>query len=242
MKRIRGVIICVFVLMSCSEDNHDAPQTLANYIEGRTIETGTVIACAASDRDSGDILIFYYPEDSASDIRYYETMNAEVDNSDLRNYNRIFLNPEPFFNGHLGKFNQSISNEKWIIVTFELDSEIKSSNPIRTKHISKPTVWNDEVTINQSQSGMPNFVWKDNPVGDNAIYFQVLSDVSNNLLSGTYTFENHFQYYNTSNVVLNVTKEVPPALILNENYNFTLMDVSKDNWVNWVIQKQFISE
>lgn len=242
MKKIVYIIMCVFILTSCSEDNDDVLQTLATYIEGETIEVGAVIACAASDKDSGDILTFYYPEEGASDIRYYETLNNQVDASVFLNYTRVLLNSEPVFNGYLRKFTQNSSNEKWIIVTYELDGEIKISNPIRSKQISKPTVWNDDVTVNQSQSGMPNFTWEDNPVGDNAIYFQVVTDEIDNLLSGTYTYENQFQYYNTSNVVLNVTTQTPPNLVLSENYNFTLMDVSLDNWVNWVIQKTFVAE
>jgi len=240
--KIKHIALCFAALFSCSEDNDDVLQTLATYTQGRALEMGAVIACAATHKDTGEILAFYNLKSTASDIRYYETNNAQVDENDFTNYTRNSLNAEPFFKGHLGKFTQNASNEKWIIITFELDSEIKISNPILSKQISKPTVWNDEVVINQSESGMPDFMWEDNPVGDNAIYFQVVSDENDNLLSGTYTYENQFQYYNTSNVVLNITSQTPPDLILSENYNFTLMDVSRDNWVNWVIQKQFIAE
>ena len=236
-------ILCVCILLivlSCSNDNDDdALISLASYLEGRIFETGAVIACAASDNDTKDILTFYYPEEGASNIRYYETAHTQVDNSSFSNYTQILLQSEPFFNGYLGKFTQTASAEKWIIVTFELDGEVKISNPIRSKQISKPTVWNDAVSINQSQIGMPDFLWEDNAYGDNAIYFQVISDAQNNLLSGTYTYENHFQYYNTSNVVLNVTTQTPPALVLGNEYNFTLMDVSEDNWVNWVVLKTY---
>ena len=89
---------------------------------------------------------------------------------------------------------------------------------------------------------MPQFSWATNALGDNAIYFQVISDAEDNLISGTYTTESQFQYYNTSNVVLNITQGVPPALVSNATYNFTLMDVSLDNWVNLVVQKPFITE
>lgn len=243
MKKIGSLIMCVLVFMSCSEDNDDALQTLATYIEGETIEIGAVIACAASDKDSGDILTFYYPEEGVSDIRYYETLNSQVDASVFSNYTRVFLNSEPIFNGYLERFTQKASIEKWIIVTFELDDEIKISNPIRSKQISKPTVWNDEVEIDQSQPEMPVFTWQNNAFGDNAIYFQVVTDEQDNLLSGTYTFENQFQYYNTSNVVLNITTETPPSLSVGTSYNFTLMDVSEDNWVNLVVlNKNFIAQ
>ena len=242
MNKIKYITLCFAALLSCSEDNDDVLQTLATYTQGRVFEMGAVIACAASDKDTGEVLAFYYLESQASDIRFYETNNAQVDEKDFTNYTRNSIREEPFFNGYLGKFTQSADHEKWIIITFELDGEIKMSNPIRLKQISKPTVWNDDVTINQSQSGMPNFMWEDNPFGDNAIYFQVVSDESDNLLSGTYTYENQFQYYNTNNVVLNVTNKTPPNLVLSENYNFTVMDVSLDNWVNWVIEKPFIAE
>lgn len=241
MKCFKYVIIC-FVILSCSQDKDDDIQSLETYIQGETTEMGAVIACAASHNVSGNILTFYYPKEGATNIGFFETTNTDLNENDFSNYNPVLLNSEPVFNGHLGKFEQSDSHEKWIIITFELNNEIKISNPIRSKQITKPTLWNDEVSINQFQPGMPVFNWIDNPVGDNAIYFQVLSDAEDNLLSGTYTYENQFQYYKTDNVVLNVTTQPVPDLISQDIYNFTLMDVSEDNWVNWVIQKSFTSE
>lgn len=239
---MKGIILFVFCLLilSCNDDTVEkVEQTLSNYIQGKTIEEGAVIACAASDSKTNDILAFYYPESGADNIRLYKTTGVNIDEKDYSNYTQFIAENEPFFNGHLGKYELSGENEKWIIVTFELDGEIKISNPIRSKQLTKPTLWNNAVTISESQSGMPNFVWEDNPVGDNAIYFQVISDAENNLLSGTYTYKNQFQYYKLDNVVLNVTTQTPPALISKAQYNFTLMDVSVDNWVNWVVQKPF---
>ncbi len=233
------VYIIAILLFACSADSDNAEETLASYIKNKSIEKGGVIACAASDKDSEDILTFYYPEESAVNIRYYETETIQVDNNDYSNYKQMEFPKSPVFNGYLGKFTHNASHEKWMIVTFELEGDIKISNPIRSKQMSKPTLWNDEVVIDQSQSTMPVFNWINNPVGDNAIYFQVVTDVQNNLLSGTYTYENNFQYYNTSNVVLNVTRDNPPDLMVNNTYNFTLMDVSEDNWVNWVVEKTF---
>ena len=81
---------------------------------------------------------------------------------------------------------------------------------------------------------MPIFTWPDNLVGDNAIYFQIVSNDNNDLLSGTYTKENQFQYYKLDNVTLNITQQNPPSLQNGITYKFTLMDVSTDNWVNAV--------
>ncbi|MCF7567680.1 hypothetical protein L3X37_04785 [Sabulilitoribacter arenilitoris] len=240
MNKIKYIFVSFLVFTSCLNDNDDnLGNTLDVYILNKSFEMGAVIACAASDEKTNDVLTFYYPEAGAINIRFYETQNAQVNKDDFSNYLLNDLYSEPLFNGYLGRFPQSSPNEKWVIVTFELDGEIKISNPIRIKHLTKPTVWNDEVAIDQSQSGMPNFKWEHNAFGDNAIYFQVVSDEQNNLLSGTYTYDNDFQYYDISNVVLNVTTDAPPELIIGNSYNFTLMDVSEDNWVNWVIQKTF---
>ncbi|WP_418604539.1 hypothetical protein [Hwangdonia sp.] len=241
MNKLKYILVCLFAFTSCSKDaDDDLRNTLEAYVLNRSFEVGAVIACAASDENTNEILTFYYPESGATHIRLYETENAQVDQNEFSNYVQITIPNEPFFNGYLGKFVQSSSNEKWIIVTFELHGEIKMSNPIRSKQNTKPTVWNSEVVIDQSQPNMPNFMWEDDAFDDNAIYFQVVSDAQNNLLSGTYTYENHFQYYNTSNVVLNITtQQTPPLLISGNNYNFTLMDVSENNWVNWGILKTF---
>lgn len=239
MKSLIIIVLCFFIV-SCSSDNNIVmEQNLSAYVENKVFETSAVIACAASDEKTGHVLIFYYPEAGAEDIRLYETKSTDFNPDDFENYNQVFAKSEPFFNGHLGKYEQISENESWIIVTFELNNEIKISNPIRSKHITKPTLWNDDLVIIDSHSNMPIFQWEDNPVGDNAIYFQVISDSQNNLFSGTYTYENLFQYYKTDNVVLNVTTQTPPELVEKTSYNFTLMDVSTDNWVNWVIQKSF---
>lgn len=240
MNKIKYIFVSLLVLTSCLNDNDDnLGDTLGTYVLNKSFEMGAVIACAASDEKTNDVLTFYYPEAGAINIRFYETQNAQVNKDDFSNYVLNELQSDPVFNGYLGVFPQSSTTEKWVIVTFELDGEIKISNPIRIKHLTKPTVWNGEVAIDQSQSGMPNFMWEHDAFGDNTIYFQVISDEQNNLLSGTYTYDNHFQYYDISNVVLNVTTDAPPELIIGNSYNFTLMDVSEDNWVNWVIQKTF---
>lgn len=189
------------------------------------------------------MLVFYYPENESSNVKLYQTEGINVDESDFSNYSKIAVSATPVFNGYLQRFDIALSNEKWIIVTNELDGEIKISNPIRSKQLTKASSWTDEVVINQEKSVMPSFSWIDNQFGDNAIYFQVISDANNDLLSGTYTFENQFQYYNTTNVVLNITIETPPALLVGAEYNFTLMDVSEDNWVNlFILNKNFIAQ
>jgi len=110
------------------------------------------------------------------------------------------------------------------------------------KHLTQNTVFTDAISIDQGVSGMPLFNWPNLATEADAIYFQVITDETNELLSGTYTFETQFQYYLLDNVVLNITEETPPDLIINESYSITLMGVSEDNWVNVFGQTGFITE
>ena len=249
MKTLKYIFVFLSII-SCSNSSDDVTvieetilNSLAAYVENRDIEMSAVIACAASAQGTNNILAYYYIEGEGIDVRFYETETIDVANDDFSNYAQIDLKSEPFFNGALGMFTRTSEVEKWIIITYELNREIKISNPIRTKQISKPTVYQQSVVIDQRISKMPKFNWLDNAFGDNAIYFQIVSDNQNNLLSGTYTFDSNFQYYDTSNVVLNITQGIPPELSIERDYNFTMMDVSSDNWVNLLILNQnFIVE
>ncbi|WP_055434869.1 hypothetical protein [Lacinutrix algicola] len=240
--RILTLIVISLFFVSCSNDDDDIAldsNVLSEYMKNRITEMGSVIACAASaENDSNTILTFYYPETGATDVRFYETETATVNKFEYSKYKRVVMESDAFFNGYLGLFTRQTSTEKWIVVTYELNNEIKISNPIRTKQIEKATVWNAAITIDLEEALMPHFSWEANAIGDNAIYFQVVSNINDDLVSGTYTYENNFKFYDVSNVVLNITEGFP-ELENNLNYNFTLMDVSLDNWVNLVSQKSF---
>ncbi|NAS29997.1 hypothetical protein GTQ40_03345 [Flavobacteriaceae bacterium R38] len=241
----------LFLCIACSSDNNVVPNSEENNIPDsslaaltatNTIEVDNVIACAAgSPTDPNTIIAFVYPREEATDIRFFETESIEVDKNDYTNYEQIEVAEEDFFNGYLKMFKRTSLQEKWVIITFFEDNILHLSNPIRLKHLSKPTEYTDVVNVSPGNSGEALFEWEDGIIEENAIYFQVISDEQDNLLSGTYTFEQHFLYYVLDNVVLNITEEIPPELESGTSYNFTLMGVSEDNWVNLFIQKSFIN-
>lgn len=236
-------IVLIISFFSCSEDNDiTTPRNLQEYIDANSgRELDNVIACAANANGNLSLTyVFYYPIVGATEIQYFETESLNVDENDFSNYKRIDLNDEAVFGGKLRRYLRNGSEENWCIVTYLSEGKLHKSNPIRLKNKTNPTSWKSEVDIDQSQSLMPKFTWLDFGALDNAIYFQVISDESDNFISGTYTTENTFQYYKTDNVVLNINTEIPSNLVLNNTYKFTLMAVSKDNWVNLVIQKAFV--
>jgi hypothetical protein len=68
----------------------------------------------------------------------------------------------------------------------------------------------------------------------------VVSDTAGNLVSGTYTEQKHFQFYGLNNVVMNGHDVQPPPTSRPDSaYTFTLMGVSKDNWVNLMAMEPF---
>ena len=226
-------LILVAILVGCSTDMDNRDSTLEESLSDDNPVLNNVIACAASNENDDLVSVFFYPRDGASNVKYFETENVNVDKNDFDNYYRIDLPTTDVFNGYLEKFEVAVSEEKWVIVSFEEGGRTHLSNPIRLKQTTKPTEYLPQnVSVEHNEPNMPVFSWDDGQYSDSRIYFQVVSDVNDNLLSGTYTFEKSFQYYELENVVLNITKGTPSALKENTSYNFTLLAVSEDNWVN----------
>lgn len=237
-----GCVVLVFFSIACTKEkaivNPDNLQEYINLNAGLIMDE--VIACAASDEFNTDkSFIFYYPIIGASEVQYFETDHVNVDQNDFSNYRKKELTKEGVFNGYLERFVRTDVKEVWSIVTYKTEGKLHVSNPIRLKHQTKPTEWSTQVSIDFTQNTSPKFSWNDGVINENAIYFQVVTNANNDLLSGTYTYNKWFQYYVLDNVVLNVTRETPPVLEIGNEYNFIMMGVSLDNWVNLVIMNQF---
>lgn len=205
-----------------------------------------VIACAGG-RDIGlfsdDIVptsVIYLPIEGVSDIRYFESEGL-LDSLDYSAYSAVDLPSVPLFNGKLEKFNlDAFEGEKMGIVSFKTEGKLHLSNPIRLKTNTKPTEVNTELVTIQESGVNPRFDWEVGLIDENAIYFQVITDENDNFISGTYTIEQNFTFYELDNVVLNITDpESNPNLEPNKDYSFTLMGVSLDNWVNLLVKKDF---
>lgn len=243
------VFALAIVLSGCSE-NSDTPlneEVLGDYIALNShLELDDLIACAGGRTNGLDgqsnfpTSVFFYPIAGATDFRYFEA----TDISDSMNFDQYFqkeISSEPIFNGYLWKFNNpEFTNEKMGIVTFRTDGKLHLCTPIRQKTNPKPTEVNTGLLTIQENGTSPTFLWEDGLIDENVIYFQVVSDLDGNFISGTYTYEKNFTFYNLENVVLNISQTDPiPALSADQKYLFTLMAVSEDNWVNLFIEKEF---
>lgn len=245
--RIKKIFLLVFIsiIVSCSEDNDiTTPRNLEEYIASvSNSELGEVIACAASAAGSTSLsYIFYYPETGATDIRYYEASSVDDDPNDFANYKREVIAISDVFGGKLQRFSRSDSEDNWCLVTYMLDGKLHMSNPIHLKIASKTTNWKDDVAIEYTSTLEPKFTWTDVATTDDAIYFQVISETEeDSFISGTYTYDTTFQYFDDTNIVNNINvPETPSDLEIDIEYLFTMMAVSEDNWVNTVIQENFV--
>lgn len=242
--RILGFLAVFVTLSACSENDENSSINLSSILAiYNDSQLDEVIACAASDKSSSAIShIYYYPIPEAFNVQYFETANTNVDPNNFSNYHLKSLSTEDVFGGYLKRFVRSGSNEVFSIVTFETEGKFHKSNPIRLKQTSQPTEYHMNVMIDESESLMPIFTWSDGMVTENAIYFQVISDENNEFISGTYTFDLWFQYYRLSNVVLNINRNIPESLISQNEYHFSMLAVSLDNWVNLIIEKPFVAQ
>lgn len=232
-------LIIIFFFASCSTDEMSEENTLNTILGLKEIVLDNVISCAASNKDDNLVSVFLYPRLGATNIQYFETTNDLVDKNDFSKYTLYKYPLIDVFNGYLKKFEVESLDEKWVIVSFDEDDKTHLSNPIHLKKQSKPTEYLPQNILVDTSSDMPLFSWQDGLYDDTEIYFQVVSDAQSNLFSGTYTFDKMFTYYELDNVVLNITKNTPPVLLHKSPYEFTLMGVSEDNWVNQFSSMEF---
>jgi len=232
------VLFIVALTLSCSKDELQET-SLASYLANREVVLEGVIACAASNQNDNLVSVFLYPRPGVTSIRYFAAPPGAMDKNNFDGYEPIAAPLLDVFNGFMKKFEVAIEEEKWVIVSFEEDNRVYLSNPIRIKNQTKPTEYLSSNVVIEQNTINPLIVWEDGTYDDTRIYFQVVSDVDENFISGTYTFDRSFTYYDLDNVVLNITPGTPPDLQFSTTYGFTLLAVSADNWVNLFSVKSF---
>lgn len=250
MRLIFFIGFCGLILSSCSDEQDVDYDNLEDYIAlNSSSELADLVSCAGGRAEgmlgsaSEPTDVFFYPIDGAIDFRFFET-DEVADSLDYTKYIEKNLESEPVFNGYLWKFNNKpFSNERMGIVTYKTPGKLHICRPIRQKTILKPTEMNNALLEVVDNSINPSFEWSDGIIDENVIYFHVISDMENNLISGTYTIEKKFSFYDLSNVVFNMTDpDSMPTLESNTDYKISVMGVSEDNWINVFMEKEFTTE
>lgn len=245
MKNYLIYSITILALIACKKEE---VRTLKSDIEnsGISLSEEYIIACAAGMRDGfmGDeahpVSMFFYPVEGATNFRYYQSVGNNINEWDYSRYHEVEVTSLPVFNGYLRRFPLKGGTNRWGIVTYEVNGSLRICDPVHIKVSFEPTVWAPQ-RISITNNGLtPGFSWKEYPQLESVIHFNVVSDSNSNLLSGTYTVDTSWKFYDLSNVTLNIRDVNPiPSLDSNSRYTFTLMSVSDDNWVTTFGQKEF---
>ncbi|MCE7991507.1 MAG: hypothetical protein HEP71_05980 [Roseivirga sp.] len=255
--KVSGLVLLTMCMGACTGNGEGDPlpaDSLAALVQqlGLPIQKDSLIACAASGQhgflqeDSGlPVSVIYLPVANSGETWYYESAGPVTDKTDLSQYQRQSLQTRPLLNGFLRKLvHPGRPVETVGIVATVSNGKLFLSNEINIKSADQPTAFNTgDISVDLSSPLMPSFQWPVSPVGEDAIYFHVVSDPQNNLVSGTYSFDRNFRFYDLSNVVLNINdKNPPPVLNAGGMYTFSVMAVSPDNWVNAFWSKGFEAE
>ena len=253
VKRIVIIFLPLMLLslMGCRKDK-SLPATLTEYVKANDdrMLSRWLIACAAGMPEGwmGDaehpVSVFFLPENNATEFRYFESDGVGIDITDFDQYHEIELEDEPVFGGKLWRFKRpAFSNERWGVVTYKTEGTLHVCEPIRLKVNTKPTQFASELITVTDNGVTPHFAWQDGTVAENVIYFQVIANLDDSFISGTYTYDLWWEFYNLANVVLNIHDVTPaPVLQPNQDYKFVLMGVSEDNWVNLMGEKVFTTQ
>lgn len=238
-------------LSSCSDDDCCANvQSLQSQIVefGSEQAENTLVACAAGghtvDGTAAPLSMFYYPLTGATDFRYY-VMSGTTDTSDLSQFIYQEEEREELFGGFLQRFIlDDAETDFWARVSYRVGDAFYYCKPVHVRVNEQPSEFLPEnAVINLDEPLHPVITFEDGLATDNIIYFHVISDENKNAISGTYTTEKMWRFYDLSNVVFNVTPEDwNPELQIGETYNYTLMGVTADNWVNLIAEKSFVAE
>ena len=238
------LIIGIFTIYACGDDNEPVEEYNGNLSELMSLnnysESDEVIACAGSNSAGDSVYVFFYPEMGATDFRYFEA-DITSDGNKYASYNEIKLGKQLLLNDYLYRFNRGGEKEGWGIVTFMLNGKLHASNPILFKQLNKATEYtNASLNIEFNNSKSPQFLWEDGKIKENEIYYEIVMDSERKVLSATYTYDKNYTYYNTSNVVLDLSNPANvKELAVSKSYTIAVMGISIDNWINLFIEKEF---
>ena len=246
--------MCACLLfLSCTQSDDLRVNSLGSYIDEHKewLPFDQLVACAAGgqsgflDDPEAPLSMFFYPKLYSTNFRYYETVGSEQDSGDLNVFlAREDVGIEPLFNGFMARFPLAAPGEdKWARVSFVSNDTLWYCKPVRIKYHEKPSLFDPNlVAIDIDQQSQPSFAWEQEDDLDNIIYFQIVVDQRGDALSATYTTDKNWSYYNLQNVVFNVTRPGPTLpLEANKTFDFILMGISEDNWVNTLSKKTFVT-
>ena len=216
---------------------------LVEDLEDNLYQTDAIHAFAANDQSNDDLTnIYSVVENGATDIKFYESDTPNINPQNFYRYKLMETQPALISDSKIKIFRHGFLRDEWIVMTYLIDDKIKVSSPIRINNFFQPTEYIETIEIDQNESGSASFDWSVQSYDVNAFFVEIMKNNSETVLSLTFTNDSNFQYFNLENVTLNLSETAPPDLELGDDYEFTVLDIGVDNWINSIYRQPFIAE
>lgn len=233
--RIIAIVLGLLVLTACNKkpQQSDLEQFVAEN-QGRSEDTLMAFGAGTMDSFMGSselpISVFFYNVDGASAATLF--VKSEEGSKDEFCYYSKAEEVPVVFNGRMGRYAlPKTYSGKWVVVAYTTGTTYNVSEPILLRADTHPTIDISSKIIATGDSLEPDFNWLGDFVKGNALYFSFISNSNNDFISGVYTTERTWKFYDLSNVVHNVTPTMNPSLNSQDSYIYTNMGVGSDNWV-----------
>ncbi len=255
--KFHAFLICTaitFTLLNtaCEEGKtDDTGYSLRTYIKDNgdpVIQLDSLLAFATEVnpsfmKNTGDtISIFFLPPDNSTEYKFFESDQYKINVYDLTTFHEMTLETRTEYNGRFIRFlHPGLDFPRWARISCKKDEQIFISTAVMINTMSDSTIngWG-LVTIDFEEPAEPLFSWENDATPGTSMYLQLLSDQTQDLISGTMTTDKYFQFYDLSNVVKNIYPVTPsPVLLTGQIYTFILMGLDSDQWVKVVSETTF---
>jgi len=236
---LRHAFFLVFLVVIFGGCTSDVPLDFSIYSRNFNQIQDRIVACAASDENTENsrTIVFFKTIENTSNLQVWYSPEYTQDFSQYTEEQ-----PSDFIDLFKGFMGRILSNRESgaIIVSLIEDDKLYYSKPIEILSTVQETILDQTVEVDLENNLMPVFSWENSTIDESSIYFHLITHpLSDQAISGTYSYDNTFQFYKLDNVVFNVTEDENPELIANNLYRITLMHVSDNNWVTRISERTF---
>lgn len=243
MKRAMIIVCGVFIAIGCKKINRDQLSEVAeeSLVSQRAM---TVMAGGGEYKFEDDlkypVYIHFLHEGGASNYRFFETEDIDVDPMDYSAYKEVKGAPtEGIFNGFMQVLKLKESHDRWGILTYSLGDSLRLSSPVEIKAIDRETQTLGNFLEIDEDGDTPTFSWSDGSFQESDYFVFVLTNEAGEAISSGRLNEKAWTFYNASALAENLLASPEPLLELEKAYSFTVFGVTASGWMNIMVTKSF---
>lgn len=245
-------IALALLFAACKEEDTDeAGYSLRSYIKDNgdpVIQMDSILAYATESipsfmENTGDpISVFYLPPENSTEYIMFESDKYSINVNDLTTFYEIALESRTEYDGAFVRFlHPALEFPRWARISCKKNGQILISNAFLINTMSDSTKYCPGlVEIDFDQLTQPLFSWYNDSIPGTSMYLQIVATADQEMLSGTFTTDQYFQFYVLDNVIRNIHDVSPsPVLTKGQTYSFTVLGMGADYWVEMVSDSTF---